>query len=458
MLISPIVGPGVLIVEQFIYLINIISNNKPNKGGTFFGTKVHILFLVLSAICPLFYLALAMLLDSRENSLKQRNDVVMDFDSTNLADDMNPIDKETKIAMEDRDDIPIQAACVSKVFRNDKNDTFHALDNVSLCLNKGETLGLLGPNGAGKTTMFNILSTYFGLTHGSVKVFGKKLNSQSDFFSGAGICAQDNILWDVLSVKDHLNIIRALKGIPLAVQDRWLELVGLNAFESNCPDELSSGMKRKLCFLISAMSNPQYKFLDEVSTGLDPMARKRIREMVSNQKKVYGGSTLFTTHTMNEAERACDRIAILVNGTLRILNTIEGLKKEIGGYSLTLVVKPEDRGQGIASGEQYDAMFGNDGLSGGEDDRLVEAIREELVGIGENGEMEVVERTKNKLVVNLFSVKSIATVFEMFEGLVKDDSSPVEDFTLSRKSLEDLFLALSRAQNARNEFEVVVKS
>ena len=111
----------------------------------------------------------------------------------------------------------------------------------------------------------------------------------------------------------------------------------MDRFDANCPAELSSGMKRKLSFIISAIFNPLYKFLDEPTTGLDPIARKRFREIIDYQKKVYGASTVFTTHTMNEAEKTCDRVLILVNGNTCVLDRVENLRRMTGGYNLTVV-------------------------------------------------------------------------------------------------------------------------
>lgn len=114
-------------------------------------------------------------------------------------------------------DIPIQAAGVSKCFKNSTGKQFYALNNVSVNLFKGETLGLLGPNGAGKSTLFNILSTFHSVTSGKIRVFGRDLAVDSDFFHNAGICAQDEIVWDSLTVNIHLSMIRIMKNIPFEI-------------------------------------------------------------------------------------------------------------------------------------------------------------------------------------------------------------------------------------------------
>lgn len=85
---------------------------------------------------------------------------------------------------------------------------------------------------------------------------------------------------------------------------------------------------------MSAISNPTFKFLDEPTTGLDPLSRKRFREMVETQKKVYRGSSVFTTHTMSEAEKICDRIAILINGSFVVVDRVENIKRMTKGFNL----------------------------------------------------------------------------------------------------------------------------
>lgn len=167
-------------------------------------------------ISSFFYLGLAVFYDYNRNKLVKTNehhDVQALVGQYQVAD-ANTIEQERRIALMNRKDIPIQAAGVSKSFKSTTGQNFMALNKVSINLFKGETLGLLGPNGAGKSTMFNILSTFHNVTEGKIKVFGKDLQVNSDFFDRAGICAQDEIVWDTLTVNTHLTIIRIMKDIP----------------------------------------------------------------------------------------------------------------------------------------------------------------------------------------------------------------------------------------------------
>ena len=149
---------------------------------------------------------------------------------------------------------------------------------MSLYLDKNETLGLLGPNGAGKSTLFNILSTSINPNEGKVLTFGQPLHYKADFFKKAGLCAQDDIFWTNLDVDSNIKILRKMKGIPKNVADHWKEALTLNEFGDRRAENLSSGMRRKLCFIMGSIGNPQFKFLDEPSTGLDPVARLTMRD------------------------------------------------------------------------------------------------------------------------------------------------------------------------------------
>ena len=349
------------------------------------------------------------------------------MDNQNGAQLKNALVAEEKLALEVNDKMPIQAAKIDKVFTNGQGREFFAVKNVSVCLREGETLGLLGPNGAGKSTMFNILSTYHPYTSGYVRIFGKQLTSNSSFFKKTGICAQDNIVWSTLSVASHLKIMRIIKNIPKKVQDEWLEIMGLTRFKNNCPYQLSSGMQRKLCFLMTVIGNPKFQFLDEVTTGLDPLARKQMREILKYQKKFYGATSVFTTHTMNEAERACDRILILVNGQACVLESVSQLKKSIGGFTLTLMKKE------------------GSGPIGFEERRVI------LRALGNIGEADLVlaEETQQKAVFHVYSLNDLAGAFDGLETIIKDGT--FEDFDLSMKNLEDLFLSVSKNQRPREQ-------
>lgn len=418
-LLTPISAYFALIVDQIIGF-------SPGQQSPFLKPEEKTAYVNVLFIAPLIYLSIAIFIDYLKTRVKKSK---MTVNSNTLVGqhyiaDPNSIERETSLAMEPRTDLPIQAMKVSKVFNSMTSGSFYALKDVSICLRNGETLGLLGPNGAGKSTLFNILSTYHDLTLGDVKMFGNDVTINSSFFKNTGICAQDEIVWNSLSVNTHLNIIRMMKGVPSDNQAEWLKLVELDRFGHNIPAQLSSGMKRKLCFLMSAISNPKYKFLDEITTGLDPMARKRTREIMTFQKKIYGASSIFTTHTMNEAEKACDRILILVNGNVCVIDTVANLKRISGGFNLT-VEKNSPEQLGVEMAKELVNVFTNIPL-----DKFI-----------------IIEENAAKVTYDLYNVEDLPGKFDRLLELKNNGS--FKDFRLNRKDLEDIFLALSRYQAPR---------
>lgn len=380
-------------------------------------------------IAPFFYLGLAMMVDFVRNKISSKNSYIGEpsilgklLGSTIEKD--NCLKKQKRLAADDSiTDLPIQASRISKIFKT-PTTSFYALKDASIVLNKNETLGLLGPNGAGKSTLFNTLSTFHDRTAGKIKNFGRELDTYSSFFKETGICPQDNILWDTISIKTQFKIMRMFKGIPSSVEDKWLDYLELSKFGKRKPSELSSGMQRKVCFLISAIANPAFKFLDEATTGLDPLARKRFREIVEKQKSVYGGSSVFTTHTMSEAEKMCDRIAILVNGSFAIVDSVENIKNQSRGYNLTL--------------------YKNSALDNGEE--MIGHVLKAFPDLSKNA-IVFSEENLNRVVFGLFGFEDLIGGYERLIKAMNEGA--FKDFDLCRKNMDDVILAMSRHQRGK---------
>lgn len=411
----------------------VVSLLKMLKAVSFDGFNGLDTMILLSLFAStVFYLSLAIWVDSIQNNHKSsKMSQTMARANTYNQLTIPSINREYELAKENRNDIPVQASQIFKQFSN-HGINFFALKDVNLIVNKGESVGLLGPNGAGKSTLFNVLSTYHGITAGNVKFFGETSNSYSSFFKEAGICTQDDILWESLSVNDHLEILAGMKNVPPEHIPVWKDLVGLNGFGKFKADTLSNGMKRKLCFLMACISNPQYKFLDECTTGLDPLARKIFKNIIDKQKEIYGASCIFTTHTMNEAEKTCDRVAILINGEVVALDDINELKKQMGGYSLTLV-KLENQESLVREMKEGEHFF----------DLLVQR---RIVQFLPNSFRRVVEK-KFEVLYDLPAVSDLPGIFEELNAAV--DEGEIKDFSVKMKDLEDLFLQLAAYQMPR---------
>ena len=231
-------------------------------------------------MCTVLFFNLAILFDYMNTKISSGTNQpgMVDESQINKAFMPETVRAETIAANQVNLQNPIQCRNIYKKF----NNTFFALQDVNICLRPGEILGLIGPNGAGKSTMFNIVSNYLTPTMGSVLYNGLSLEDNSTFYEQTGLCAQDDIIWPELSVDQHLKFYATMKGVDLHTIEQWKDLMGLSGFGSFSSINLSTGMKRKLCYIISMMSNPLYKFLDEPTSGLDPVSRKLMRKLINS--------------------------------------------------------------------------------------------------------------------------------------------------------------------------------
>ncbi|KAJ3368382.1 hypothetical protein HDU91_000618 [Kappamyces sp. JEL0680] len=197
-----------------------------------------------------------------------------------------------------------------------------AVKDVTIAVEKGITFGLLGPNGAGKSTLISILTGLYGATSGEATLAGFNIRTETaEVYKSIGICPQFDILWDELTVGEHLYFYARLKGIvssdeQMAVAEA-LAQVSLTAFENRLTKSLSGGEKRRVSIAIALLGTPKVVFLDEPTTGLDPEVRRLIWDIVNNAR--VDRTIVLTTHSMEEAEALCQRIGIMAKGTLRCL-------------------------------------------------------------------------------------------------------------------------------------------
>ena len=209
-----------------------------------------------------------------------------------------------------------------------------AVDGVSFSIRKQEIFGLLGPNGAGKTTTIRMLSTVLAPDEGDVVVGGHSVTRESDNVRRlVGVCPQELALYPELSATDNLVFFGRMAGLSgreaKTAAAEHLESVGLTERAWDKVDKFSGGMKRRVNLAVSLMSRPQMLFLDEPTVGIDPQSRSHIFETVEGLRD-EGMTVLYTTHYMEEADRLCNRLAIMDHGQLIRLGTPAELKAEIG--------------------------------------------------------------------------------------------------------------------------------
>ena len=208
-----------------------------------------------------------------------------------------------------------------------------AVDGLDLEVRSGECFGLLGPNGAGKTTTVEILEGLNEPTAGSVEVLGMRWErDERALRQRLGVSLQETHLPDKLTVEENLRMFRSfyLRGRPL---DEVLDLVGLSDKRASWTERLSGGQKQRLAVACALVSDPDLLFLDEPTTGLDPQSRRQLWDVVLGFRS-RGRTVLLTTHYMDEAERLCDRVAIVDKGKVIALGTPPDLIASLGGQQV----------------------------------------------------------------------------------------------------------------------------
>lgn len=241
-------------------------------------------------------------------------------------------------------------------------DELVAVNGVSFSIAEGETYGLLGPNGAGKTTSISMISGLLEGDAGEVVVNGNHVSTRSTAGKDdIGLVPQDLAIYPDLSARENLTFFGRLYGMggdALATRvDEVLKVVGLDDRADDLTKEYSGGMKRRLNIGIGLLHKPRLLILDEPTVGVDPQSRNAILESVESLSE-EGMAVLYTTHYMEEAERLCDRVAIIDEGVIQA----EGTRRE-----LVSLVGEKDRVSISASGDlsaAAEAAKAIDGVTG----------------------------------------------------------------------------------------------
>ena len=215
----------------------------------------------------------------------------------------------------------------------------NTLNNINLEVAKGEIVGLLGPSGAGKSTIQKLLIGILKNYEGSIKVMGKEIaNIDSSFYENIGVDFELPNLHTKLTAYENLKIFQNFYGGKKESIDELLKLLGLEEHKNKKVSQFSKGMKMRLNFCRSIINDPELIFLDEPTSGLDPANSKLMKEIILDKKK--SGKTIFlTTHNMSVAEEICDRVAFIVDGTIKLIDSPRELKIKNGEKSILLNIK-----------------------------------------------------------------------------------------------------------------------
>lgn len=219
---------------------------------------------------------------------------------------------------------------VKNLYHSYSKDDKYAVKDASFEVEKGEIFGFLGPSGAGKSTTQGVLTGLLQLQKGEVTVAGydaKKFSKK--MFNDIGMSFEQSNVYNKMTAKENLAFYAKLFDVETKDPQELLELVGLGDKANLKAGDFSKGMKHRLTFARSMINNPTLWFLDEPTTGLDPAIAATIKDIIWNEKK-KGVTTFLTTHNMFIADELCDRVAFIVDGEIKLIDSPKNLKLQYG--------------------------------------------------------------------------------------------------------------------------------
>ena len=263
-------------------------------------------------------------------------------------------------------DSQMPAAIECRGLRKTYDGKVEAVRGLDLEIQAGECFGLLGPNGAGKTTTIEILEGLLAPTAGQVTILGRTWQEHPRALRELlGISLQETRFSEKLSVGETLELFASFYRQPRTAAEVMQELE-LTEKADSWVGKLSGGQKQRLAVATALVGNPQILFLDEPTTGLDPQSRRQLWDIVRSFQR-QGGTVLLTTHYMDEAERLCDRIAIVDHGQIIALGTPAQLISRLGGHHVVEFATKD--GDGTHNKELWRALPGVDSVH--EDDGML---------------------------------------------------------------------------------------
>ncbi|KAF5203556.1 Abc transporter a family protein, partial [Thalictrum thalictroides] len=311
---------------------------------------------------------------------------------------------------------------------------------------KDQLFCLLGPNGAGKTTAINCLTGITPVTAGDALIYGYSVRSSvcmSNIRKIIGVCPQFDILWDALSGKEHLHLFASIKGLPpssiKSVAENSLAEVKLTEAVNMRSGSYSGGMKRRLSVAIALIGDPKLVILDEPTTGMDPITRRHVWDIIENAKK--GRAIVLTTHSMEEADILADRIAIMAKGKLRCIGTSIRLKSRFGtGFIANVSFTGSTPGQTPANVNGYAVA--------------ATGPRHEAVKQFFKSHLDVVPKEENKAFLTYVIPHEKEGLLTNFFAELQDREREfgISDIQLGLTTLEEVFLNIAK----KAELEIAV--
>lgn len=246
------------------------------------------------------------------------------------------------------------AAIQCRDLRKTYDGKVEAVQGLNLEISAGECFGLLGPNGAGKTTTIEILEGLLEPTSGQVTILGRTWRENArELREWLGISLQETRLSEKLTVRETIELFASFFSDPRPINDVMDDLQ-LGEKADAWVGKLSGGQKQRLAVATALVGNPKLLFLDEPTTGLDPQSRRQLWDIVRDFQR-RGGTVLLTTHYMDEAEKLCDRLAIIDHGQIIAEGSPSDLIDRLGGHH---VVEFEAAGNGNSSTDTWRSLPG----------------------------------------------------------------------------------------------------
>ncbi|KAM8899352.1 phospholipid-transporting ATPase ABCA1 isoform 1-T3 [Spinachia spinachia] len=305
-----------------------------------------------------------------------------------------------------------------------------AVDRLCVGVPAAECFGLLGINGAGKTTTFKMLTGDIPVSSGEAFLKGYSIRTEMrDVHQNMGYCPQFDAIDDLLTGREHLEFYARLRGVPekeVAMVAEWgIQKLGLVKYSSKSAGTYSGGNKRKLSTAIALIGCPQVIFLDEPTTGMDPKARRFLWDCILSIIK-EGRSVILTSHSMEECEALCTRMAIMVNGRFKCLGSIQHLKSRFGdGY--TVIVRVGGSPPELKPVEDF--------------------VRQVFLG------SVLKEKHHNTLQYHLpYTQGALAHIFSQFTS--HQQRLGVEDYSVSQTTLDQVFVNFAKLQHGEDDPQV----
>lgn len=248
------------------------------------------------------------------------------------------------------------AACIrlenlTKVYRSTV-----AVNDLTLEIEQGEVFGLLGPNGAGKSTTFHLMCGLARPTSGSIFIFGKELHSNFlDIAPRMGVLVERPAFYDYLTVSKNLSLFARLSGKDVTI-DRTLDLVGMLHMSDQKVGTLSTGMRQRLGLAQAFLMEPELLILDEPTSGLDPEQCEEITRMLRRLADDANVTIVLSSHTMEEAEALCDRVAVMNEGRLIACDDTEALISYDKTHLEVLMDSPETAARKLSEEDWVEAV------------------------------------------------------------------------------------------------------